>query len=156
MFVENGLPYMLWCDFLTVRNRLSHAYRMQKRAAAMKAEVHNSEIHSITKAELFKREVEQTQGPPGDIEAGELYAERILSKKRITYDDVLEAIERAHIKPLTKRRSCVEGVDDAIHSWAFGAFSHGPHTGVTNRTTQRPMLVTLVNQFLRQEAPGVT
>ena len=80
MFVENGLPYRLWCDFLAVRNRLSHAYRMQKRAAAMTAEVHNSEIHSITTAELFKCEVEQTQGSPGDIKAASFMQSKVFPR----------------------------------------------------------------------------
>ena len=43
MKVENGLPYLEWHDFATLRRQLSQAYRQQKRVLCARAEIKEPE-----------------------------------------------------------------------------------------------------------------
>ena len=85
-------------------------------------------------------------------------AANFLKLQRITYDNVLEAVMKAELKPQSKSRDCAVGFEESkgVESWVFGAYGHGPKCGLTSRTTQYPNLVTLINRFMKQELPTAT
>ena len=89
---------------------------------------------------------------------GETVAANFLKLQRITYDNILEAVMKAELKPQSKSRDCAVGFEESkgVESWVFGAYGHGPKCGLTSRTTQYPNLVALINRFMKQELPTAT
>ena len=89
---------------------------------------------------------------------GETVAANFLKLQRITYDNVLEAVMKAELKPQSKSRDCAVGFEESksVELWVFGAYGHGPKCGLTSRTTQYPNLVALINRFMKQEMPTAT
>ena len=157
MQVENGLPYLTWSDFTIIRRQLSQAYKARRRFHGAQAQS-DTALKSVTMEELIDCEMgnlcydmggEQQQKP------GEDFAERLLRKKQLTYDDLLDALSKAALEPQRKRRTCVMSEDAKVSSWLFGAYG-GATPGVTQRTADRPMLTRLVNKFMSQQLPGMT
>ena len=144
-------------DFTIIRRQLSQAYKARKRFHGAQAQS-DTALKSVTMEELIDCEMgnlcydmggEQQQKP------GEDFAERLLRKKQLTYDDLLDALSKAALEPQRKRRTCVMSEDAKVSSWLFGAYG-GATPGVTQRTADRPMLTRLVNKFMSQQLPGMT
>ena len=104
MQVENGLPYLTWSDFTIIRRQLSQAYKARKRFHGAQAQSETA-LKSVTMEELIDCEMgnlcynmggEQQQKP------GEGFAERLLRKKQLTYDDLLDAPVKGSIGTTAK------------------------------------------------------
>ena len=66
--------------------------------------------------------------------------EGLQAETPITHREWLGLIQDAGLKPMeTRRASKVQGTQRA-RAWVFGAYVHGPHTGLTTLTKQRPWL----------------
>ena len=157
MKVENGLPYLEWHDFAILRRQLSQAYGQQKRVLCARAEIKEHQtLQAITMSDLEECEA-QAKGAKdcASVQHGENLARKMFEQSKISYDDVLEAIMKADIEPQKKRRTCIEGDDDKVRCWVFGAFAVGPNVGITDRTKDRPWLVRLINKFMHQQLPDV-
>ena len=155
--VENGLPYLEWHDFATLRRQLSQAYRQQKRVLCARAEIKEPQtLQAITMNDLEECEA-QAKGAKDreSVQHGENLARKVFEQSTISYDDVLEVIMKADIEPQKKRRACIEGEDDKVKCWVFGAFAVGPNVGITDRTKGRPWLVKVINKFMHQQLPDM-
>ena len=161
MFVDNGLPYIYWSDFVYLRKQLSAAFRNQKRSCcAITRDESKPTNMFVTPDDLHECEAEAKECVLQETKAciGERVAEAFLKHDHITYDRVLEAVMKADLKPQSKSRACAVGPEasEGIKSWVFGAYGHGPHCGVTTRTDQFPNLVALINRFMQQEMPNAS
>ena len=108
MQVENGLPYLTWSDFTIIRRQLSQAYKARRRFHGARAQS-DAALESVTMEELIACELgnqscamggEQQQQRPGED-----FAERLLRKKQLAYDDLLDALSKAALEPQRKRLS---------------------------------------------------
>ena len=161
MFVDNGLPYIYWSDFVYLRKQLSAAYRNSKKSCCAVDSGTSKPVNQFMSPEdLQACESDHQESSAQGIKAGigETVAANFLKLQRITYDNVLEAVMKAELKPQSKSRDCAVGFEESkgVESWVFGAYGHGPKCGLTSRTTQYPNLVALINRFMKQELPTAT
>ena len=157
MQVENGLPYLTWSDFTVIRRQLSQAYKARRRFHGAQAQS-NATLESVTMEELIACESEAHPGAVGgEVQQmpGEDFAERLLQKKQLKYEDLLDVLAKAALEPQRKRRVCIDSEGANVSCWVFGAYG-GATPGVTKRTAERPMLTKLVNKFMSQQLPGMT
>ena len=161
MFVDNGLPYIYWSDFVYLRKQLSAAYRSSRKSCCAVDSGASKPVNQFMSPEdLQACESDHQESSAQGIKAGigETVAANFLKLQRITYDNILEAVMKAELKPQRKSRDCAVGFEESkgVESWVFGAYGHGPKCGLTSRTTQYPNLVTLINRFMKQELPTAT
>ena len=161
MFVDNGLPYICWSDFVYLRKQLSAAYRSSKKSCCAVDSGASKPVNQFMPPEdLQACESDHQESSAQGIKAGigEAVAANFLKLERITYDNVLEAVTKAELKPQSRSRECAVGFGESkgVESWVFGAYRHGPKCGLTSRTTQYPNLVALINRFMKQGMPTAT
>ena len=85
--------------------------------------------------------------------AEEAAKQRLQNEAPISHDELLDLIRKADLKPAaTRRTSKIVGSDKRVKAWVFGAYVHGPHTGLTALTKQRPWLAQAVARYMSSKS----
>ena len=156
--VRNGLPYITWKDFGTLRKVLSRHWKSSDgRIRVARAMAKNEQVENLfISQDLLEAAEFEMRGCEMFAEVAYEHAiQEILRKDMIDKADVQKALDMAALEPTrTTRagRTLEEG--GKIRAWVFGGFAHGPMTGLTKATQQHPLLAQLLARYFRQEVPG--
>ena len=81
--------------------------------------------------------------------AEEAAKQRLKSKTPISHNELLDLVRMANLQPVATRRSAkIGGADKRIRAWVFGSYVHGPQTGLTKLTKQRPFLCRALARYI--------
>ena len=96
---------------------------------------------------LLTQDQEGTQGM-------EEQARRGLAGAKMSWKEMEEFLGKARFKAPKKGRGMMGGTAARPPYYQFGAYVHGPFTGLSRRTQEHTQLCRYVNQFLRKHAPA--
>ena len=79
-------------------------------------------------------------------------AKELQDKKKTSFKEMEEFLKRLELKLPRKGRGMMGGTTNRPPYFQFGAYRHGPMTGISNRTKEHEQLCRYVNLFLRNHA----
>ncbi|CAE7277358.1 RE1 [Symbiodinium sp. KB8] len=79
-------------------------------------------------------------------------AKELQEQKKTSFKDMEEFLKRLELKLPRKGRGMMGGTTNRPPYFQFGAYRHGPMTGISNRTKEHEQLCRYVNLFLRNHA----
>ena len=153
--VQNGLPHIAWSDFRLTRIALSKQYKHQARGTQCNQMAISEDMHVASWEDVSTVEEESQSFVHNVVSdaAEEAARQRLQQEVPISHDELLDLIRKADLKPVaTRRTSKIEGSDKRVKAWVFGAYVHGPHTGLTAMTKQRPWLTQALARYMSSKS----
>ena len=153
--IQNGLPYIAWSDFRLMRIALSKQYEHQARGTQRNQMTIHEDTHIASWEDVSTVEEESRSFVHNVVSdaAEEAARQRLQQEVPISHDELLDLIRKADLKPAaTRRTSKIEGSDKRVKAWVFGAYVHGPHTGLTAMTKQRPWLTQALARYMSSKS----
>ena len=139
----NGLPYITWEQFRSIRKVLASQHKQSSATAAM---VQSKDEILVLNEEDVHAEVAVTP------QEGQLACAGCKVKGPIARKDLMEMIGNEQLKESCTRRSKQVGsAGQKVPMWIFGSYSHGPMTGLTRATFAHQQLTRALTAFVRQE-----
>ena len=153
--IQNGLPYIAWSDFRLMRIALSKQYKHQARGTQCNQMTTHEDMHIASWEDVSTVEEESRSFAHNVVSdaAEEAARQRLQQEGPISHDELLDLIRKADLKPVaTRRTSKIEGSDKRVKAWVFGAYVHGPQTGLTAMTKQRPWLTQALARYMSSKS----
>ena len=103
------------------------------------------------KEERESAHLAQGKEDPGEIEE---QARRGLTGDKMSWKDMEDFLGTMRLKEPRKGRGMMGGTTVRPPYYQFGAYVHGPFSGLSRRTQDHPQLCKYINQFLRKHSPA--
>ena len=139
-----GVPQTLdlfGCGSACVCDMTCHASTRQSCAACVLEKEEERREESLLASETYTatRDMEQE-------------AQQKSQKASLSYKDMEHFLQKIQLQLPKKGRGIMGGTDTRPPYYQFGAYTHGPFSGVSRRTQRHEQLCRYVNQFLRSHA----
>ena len=157
---ENGLPFMTRQTFLKLRPLMTRHWKNRHSVKAAVSCETTAEVCNILSWDDLDQVInlqEETalKAVSSSNPDGEEYAKELLNRATLTRTDVLNAVNRANLKPtVTNRMNKLEGNKHLVSLWVFGSWVKGGLRGITAVTRSHPNLTRLLTRYMSENSKG--